>query len=106
VTPLKLFRITAVAEACSWAGLLVGMFFKHIAQTSEVGVQVMGPIHGVAFLAYVVAALVVGGDAGWSKRLVAVAVLASIPPLATVALERWATRRGIVPAAWGRPADA
>jgi hypothetical protein len=24
------FRLAAIAEACSWAGLLVGMFFKYV----------------------------------------------------------------------------
>ena len=106
MTPRKLFRIVAVAEACSWAGLLVGMFFKHVAQTTEVGVQVMGPIHGAAFVAYVVVAIVVATDAGWSKRVTALALLASIPPFATVWFERWAVSRALVTGAWRRAADA
>ena len=34
------------------------MFVKYVPQTSELGVQVFGPIHGAIFVAYVVVALV------------------------------------------------
>lgn len=102
MSPLKLFRIVAVAEACSWVGLLIGMYFKRIAETTDVGVQVMGPIHGVAFIAYVIATLVVGSEAGWTKRQLALGLLASIPPLATVWFDRWAEKRNLLPAAWAR----
>ena len=44
------FRIVAVAEALSWAGLLAGMFVKYVLGTSEVGVQIFGPIHGGVFV--------------------------------------------------------
>jgi integral membrane protein len=102
VSPLKLFRIAAVAEACSWAGLLVGMFLKHIAGTTEVGVQIMGPIHGAAFVAYLIVSLVVSGEAGWSRKQLALALVSSVPPLMTVWFERWAERRDLLPAAWRR----
>ena len=52
------FRIVAVAEACSWIGLLAGMYVKWVLKASEVGVHVFGPIHGAIFLAYVAVALV------------------------------------------------
>lgn len=41
-TVICAFRILAVAEARSWAALLAGMYFKWIAGTSELGVQVTG----------------------------------------------------------------
>ncbi len=46
----RAFRVVAVAEACSWACLLVGMFVKWILRVSEIGVQVFGPIHGGLFV--------------------------------------------------------
>jgi hypothetical protein len=42
-----LFRVVAVAEALSWAALLVGMFFKYATDTTELGVKVFGPLHGI-----------------------------------------------------------
>lgn len=106
VSPLKLFRTVAVVEACSWLGLLVGMFLKHVAETTEAGVQIMGPIHGAAFVAYVIVTLVVAGEAGWSKKQLLLGLIASIPPLATVWFDRWAERRALLPAAWSRTEKA
>ncbi|WP_375135002.1 DUF3817 domain-containing protein, partial [Arthrobacter sp. HMWF013] len=55
---IRAFRILAIAEAFSWAALLTGMYFKWIARTTEVGVEVAGPVHGALFVGYGVAALV------------------------------------------------
>jgi integral membrane protein len=88
------FRVVAVAEALSWLGLLAGMYVKYVPETSEVGVQVFGPIHGAVFIAYVVVALVAARVLGWSRWTALLALAASIPPLATVVFERWAARTG------------
>lgn len=93
------FRIVAVAEALSWIGLLVGMFVKYVPGTSELGVQIFGPVHGGIFVAYVVVALVAARALRWSIGTTLLALLASIPPLATIWFERWATRTGRLPQA-------
>jgi len=97
-TVASLFRIVAVAEALSWVGLLAGMYVKYVPQTSEAGVQVFGPIHGGIFVAYVVVALVASRLLRWSAGTTLLALAASVPPLATVLFERWATRTGRLPA--------
>jgi integral membrane protein len=89
-----LFRITAVAEALSWTGLLVGMYLKYATDVGEGGVQLFGPIHGAAFIAYVFAAFLVARAQRWTGGTLALALAASIPPLATIWFERWATRTG------------
>ncbi|SOD94640.1 DUF3817 domain-containing protein [Blastococcus haudaquaticus] len=91
------FRIVAVAEACSWIGLLVGMFVKYVPETTELGVKIFGPIHGGIFVAYVVVALVTARVLRWSIGTTLLALIASIPPLATVWFERRATRAGQLP---------
>jgi integral membrane protein len=91
------FRIVAVAEACSWIGLLIGMFVKYVPQTSEAGVHVFGPIHGAIFVAYVVLALMAARVLRWTPRTTLLALAASVPPLATVWFERRATRTGRLP---------
>ena len=96
------FRVVAVAEALSWVGLLAGMYVKYVPETSELGVQVFGPVHGAVFIAYVVVALVAARVLGWSRWTTLVALGASIPPLATVVFERWAGRTGRL----GTPARA
>jgi integral membrane protein len=86
------FRLAAIAEACSWAGLLVGMFFKYVVVHDDIGVTVFGPIHGALFVAYVVVSLVVFRPLRWDARTLVLALLASIPPLCTLWFERWAER--------------
>lgn len=93
------FRVVAVAEACSWIGLLIGMFVKYVPETSEIGVKIFGPVHGAVFVAYVLVALLAARTFRWSPLTTLLALAASIPPLVTVWFERWATRRGALPAA-------
>ncbi len=99
---IRVFRATAVAEAMSWTGLLVGMFFKYVTETGEQGVKIFGPVHGVLFVAYLAATLWAARAERWSLARTAVALLASIPPLTTLLFERWVSRR---PAS-GAPASA
>lgn len=93
------FRVVAIAEACSWIGLLIGMFVKYVPETSEIGVQVFGPIHGAIFMAYVLITLVAARVLRWSAGTTLLALAASVPPLVTVWFERWATRTGRLHAA-------
>jgi integral membrane protein len=94
LNPRTRFRTVAIAEAFSWAGLLVGMLVKHVLKLTEVGVQVFGPIHGAIFVAYLVSILVVRKPLGWDVKTVLLAAVASVPPFATLAFELWADRRG------------
>jgi integral membrane protein len=103
-TAATAFRVVAVAEACSWLGLLAGMFVKWILRTSEVGVQIFGPIHGGIFLAYVAVALVTSRVLQWSPRTTVLALICSVPPLATVWFERLATRNDRLPRPQAVPA--
>ncbi len=88
------FRATAAIEAATWAGLLVGMAFKYVLAENDIGVRVFGPIHGVAFIAYVLATVHVFRVLGWSRRLLAVGLVCSVPPAATWIFERSISRRG------------
>jgi integral membrane protein len=93
-TRARLFRAVAIAEACSWAGLLIGMFFKYVVVRDDIGVNIFGPIHGALFVAYLVIAVAVAGPMRWNAKTRVLALLASIPPLFTLWFERWATRTG------------
>ena len=93
---IRIFRILAVAEAFSWAALLIGMYFKWIAGTTELGVQVAGPIHGVLFVGYAVAALALWRLQRWSFVVALFAGLSAVFPFATLLFERWADRRGLL----------
>lgn len=89
-----MFRIVAIAEAVSWAGLLFGMLVKYVVIRDEIGVQIFGPIHGALFVAYLVVAFMAARRLGWGRWTLLLAVVVSVPPLATLAFERWATSTG------------
>lgn len=97
-TPATRFRLVAVLEAISWAGLLIAMFFKWVVGANptdlQLGVQIVGPIHGAVFLAYVLVTLMVARPLDWSLRTTALALVASVPPFGSIVFERWAAKRG------------
>jgi integral membrane protein len=84
----QLFRAVAIAEACSWLGLLTGMFFKYVAVGDPIGVQVFGPIHGALFVAYCAVAVWAARTLRWGRGTTVLALACSIPPLATLWFER------------------
>ncbi len=89
------FRLVAFAEALSWVGLLVGMYFKYLGSPqTEVGVKIFGPIHGGIFIAFVVAALLAGMAFKWGLGTWLLALLGSILPLGSVIFLIWADRTG------------
>ena len=96
-TVAGVFRVVAIAEAVSWALLLAGMFVKWVLGTTEVGVQVAGPVHGAVFVAYVLVTLLAWRVLRWSPRTALLALAASVPPLVTIWFERWARRTGQLP---------
>jgi integral membrane protein len=60
-------RWVALAEATSFIALLIASFVKRTGG-EEVGVRILGPIHGLLFIAYVAIALGIREEMGWSGR--------------------------------------
>jgi integral membrane protein len=100
MSPLKTFRLVAIAEAITWALLLVGMFLKYVTETTELGVSVFGMVHGVVFIAFVLTTVLVAVDQRWSARRSVLTLLASIPPFFTVLADRSAERSGALADRW------
>lgn len=89
------FRVVALAEALSWVGLLIGMYFKYLGSPrTEVGVKLFGPVHGAIFVAFVVAAVLAGIAYKWRLDTWLLALLGSIVPLGSVIFLIWADRSG------------
>jgi integral membrane protein len=89
------FRLIALAEAVSWVGLLIGMYFKYLGTPrTETGVKVFGMAHGLVFIAFVVAGLLVGIALKWTAGTWLLALLASIVPLCSVIFLIWVDRTG------------
>lgn len=104
-TIIRIFRGLAIAEAFSWAALLVGMVLKWVTRTTELGVEIAGPIHGAFFIGYAAAALSLWAKLRWPFRVALLSGLSAVFPFATIWFERWAGRRGHLNAA-GEPARA
>jgi len=94
----RLFAAVAFIEALTWAGLLIGMFLKYVTETTTMGVMIFGRLHGFAFIAYVVVAVLAAVRLRWPWWAALLAVAAAVPPLVTLPLEWWFKRRGLLSA--------
>lgn len=92
----KVFAFVALLEGVTWAGLLIGMFLKYITKTSELGVTLFGPLHGIVFIAYVVITVMAAVRLRWPVWAALLALLAAVPPLVTIPVEMWFKRRGLL----------
>ncbi len=89
---LKTFRIVALAEATSFLLLLVASVLKRTAD-ADVLVTILGPIHGILFIAYVLIALAVRPDQGWDARTTLLILLGAVVPFGGYVVDRWLARR-------------
>ncbi len=85
-TPLGRFRIIALAEGMSFILLLMAMPFKYIYNHPE-GVKIIGWIHGLLFILYVLALLSVKLSNRWSLKKSIIAFLPSLIPFGTFILD-------------------
>ena len=92
----KLFSIIALLEGLTWAGLLVGMFLKYTTKTTELGVALFGPLHGIVFISYVAVTFMAAVRLRWPLWATVVALVAAVPPLVTIPMEIWFKRRGLL----------
>lgn len=92
----RLFAVAAFLEGFTWAGLLIGMFFKYGSVANDLGVKIFGPLHGGAFLFYVAVTALSALRLRWPWWATLLALLAAVPPLVTVPLEMWFRRIGLL----------
>lgn len=109
MSPKRLFRSLAIAEAITWTLLITGLILRATAGL-DWAVVVGGSIHGFVFLAYAATVLLVGVNQRWSIGLMALGVVTAIVPYATVPFELWLVRRGRLEGDWrheptAHPAD-
>jgi integral membrane protein len=86
-TDLTIFRFVALAEATSFLALLVATVIKH-SDGGEMGVSVLGPIHGVLFLIYVALTFRLAPATGWSARTTALILLGAVLPFGGYVVHR------------------
>ena len=90
---IKTFRYVALAEAISFLILLAFVVVKYSADAPG-GVQVMGPIHGMLFIAYVVIALAVSRPARWTTQQTICVLIGAVLPFGGFVVDRWLARTG------------
>ena len=95
---IKTFRYVALAEATSFLILLVAAVIKRTSDAPE-GVEIMGPIHGILFLAYVVIALNVRSIARWTGQQTVGVLIGAVLPFGGFVVDRWLARTGQLEAA-------
>ena len=96
MSPVRLYRLVARAEAVTWALLLTGMFLKYVTRTTELGVQVFGMVHGVVFIAYCLTTGLLWLDQRWPLGRLVLGLVAAVPPFATAVFEAVADRKGLL----------
>jgi integral membrane protein len=90
---VKTFRIVALLEATSFIALLVATYLKH-AQDQPEGVSILGPIHGVLFLAYVAIALAIRTEQRWSGQATLGVLIGAVLPFGGFVVDRWLAKTG------------
>jgi integral membrane protein len=85
-------RYIALAEATSFIALLIASVIKRTGG-SELGVQILGPIHGVLFIAYVVIALNLRPRAGWSDKVTFWILVGAVIPFGGYVVDWWLLRQ-------------
>lgn len=88
----RTFRVTALTEAISFLLLLVATYVKY-AHDEPLGVQILGPVHGLLFVAYVLLALNLARGAGWSVRTTGLVLLGAVVPFGGFVVDRWLAGR-------------
>lgn len=85
---LRNFRHVALIEATTFLLLLVASYFKH-AQDQPLAVDILGPIHGLLFIAYVAMVLVLRDEQGWSLKTTMLILLGAVLPFGGYVVDRW-----------------
>ncbi|HYH54202.1 MAG TPA: DUF3817 domain-containing protein [Solirubrobacterales bacterium] len=89
---LRNFRYVALAEATTFLALLVASYVKR-SDGGELGVQVLGPIHGLLFVAYVVIALNLRSQLGWTNKQTFWILVGAVLPFGGYVVDWWLVKR-------------
>jgi integral membrane protein len=88
---LKFFRYVALAEATSFLLLLIAAVVKRTGG-NEAGVEILGPIHGLLFVAYVAIALTIRAEQGWSAKVTFWILVGAVLPFGGYVVDWWLLR--------------
>lgn len=100
MSPRQIYRLVAGAEVVTWALLLLGMVFKYVTRTTELGVKVFGLMHGAVFIAFCLVTVLLWVNQRWTAREGLLGLLSAVPPFLTVWWERRSERAGRLEGGW------
>ena len=106
MSPRRLVRLIALAEAITWTLLILGMFLKYVTKTTDLGVSIGGALHGFVFLVYGATVLLIGINQRWPIGTILAGLVSAVVPYATIPFDLWADRTGRLDGAWRREAGA
>ena len=99
-TPRKLYFVLAIAEACTWTALIIGLILKANSAIEPNLLTVIGGIHGFVFITYGATAILVAINNRWHFGVGLLAVITAILPYATIPFEIVQAKRGALDGAW------
>lgn len=89
---LRNFRYVALAEATTFLALLVASVVKNTGG-SEIGVKILGPIHGLLFVVYVLMVWQLHDEAGWTRKQTFWILVGAVLPFGGYVVDWWLARR-------------
>jgi integral membrane protein len=87
-SPLRRLRLAGLLEGCTLLALLsIAVPLRHIFGVPAAS-KVMGPVHGLVFMVYLVALIDCIAGGGWTRREAVRAALAALIPFGTFVNDR------------------
>ena len=105
ITPRSSYGFFAVAEMVTWAGLIAAMIARYGFSYDGELFFVAGISHGVIFLGYAAAAVIVGMNQRWSVGVGFLAIALAIIPFATWPFDRFLHRKNLLEGDWRKTAS-
>ena len=99
-TPKRLYLVLAIAEACTWTMLIVGLIVRATAGIEPMALTVIGGLHGFIFISYGATAILVAINQRWHPLVALLAVVTAIVPYATIPFDVVQSRRGALNGDW------
>ncbi len=93
---VSVFRKVALIEATSFLLLLVASVLKRTSDL-EILVKILGPIHGVLFLAYIAIALSIRSEEGWTTGQTVGILFGAVVPFGGYVVDWWLKGRETAP---------
>jgi integral membrane protein len=84
-----LFKLAAWGEAIGWTLLISGAICQRVIH-NDIPVLITGQIHGLLFLMYIAAVLVLSPSLKWRGHRTLIAGLCAVPPYGSLLFEVWA----------------